>query len=157
MNNKYINFYNNLVSLTRNKTLYEDFTSNDTFSQRLIILMFHFAFFLQNFKQPTNTKILQDVYDYTFKQLEYSIREEGFGDVTINKKMKTYINSLYSILEKIDNWDNQDVSKKSDIFQSFFNYDGDTVKLVKYFDKYSIFLKKNSFNSFLNGVINLEI
>ena len=29
--------------------------------------------------------------------------------------------------------------------------------LVKYFDKYSIFLKKNSFNSFLNGVINLEI
>ena len=33
----------------------------------------------------------------------------------------------------------------------------DTFKLVKYFDKYSIFLKKNSFNSFLNGVINLEI
>ena len=71
--------------------------------------------------------------------------------------MKIYINSLYSILEKIDNWDYHDMSKKRDIFKSFFNYDGDTVKLVNYFDKYSIFLKKNSFNSFLNGVINLEI
>ena len=100
---------------------------------------------------------MQEVFDYVIRELEISIREIGYGDASINKKMKTYINSLYSILEKIDNWDNHDVIKKSDIFQSFFNYDGDTVKLVKYFDKYSIFLKKNSFNSFLNGVINLEI
>ncbi len=100
---------------------------------------------------------MQEVFDYVIRELEISIREIGYGDASINKKMKTYINSLYSILEKIDNWDNHDVSKKSDIFQSFFNYDGDTVKLVKYFEKYSIFLKKNSFNSFLNGVINLEI
>ena len=70
--------------------------------------------------------------------------------------MKTYINSLYSILEKIDNWNSLDIIDKKHIFQSFFNYDGDVDKLVKYFDKYSIFLEKNSFNSFLNGVVNLE-
>ena len=58
MNNKYINFYNNLVSLTRNKILYEKFTSNDTFSQRLTILMFHFAFFLRNFKEPEHIEQL---------------------------------------------------------------------------------------------------
>ena len=112
---------------------------------------------MKEYKKTQNKELLQEVFDYVIRELEISIREIGYGDASINKKMKTYINSLYSILEKIDNWDNHDVIKKSDIFRSFFNYDGDTVKLVKYFDKYSIFLKKNSFNSFLNGVINLEI
>ena len=153
MNNKYINFYNNLVSLTRNKTLYEDFTSNETFSQRLIILMFHFAFFLQNFKKPVNTKILQDVYDYTFKQLEYSIREEGFGDVTINKKMKTYINTFHLILDKIKNWDNFDRLQKKTLLLSYLDFDNSNdSKIVDYFDNYRIFLSKNSLNSLLKGV-----
>ena len=71
--------------------------------------------------------------------------------------MKTYVNSLYSILEKIEGWDQLSLDNKNQIFISFLNYDGDVSKLTKYFDKYSIFLKKNSFNSFLNGVINQEI
>ena len=56
---------------------------------------------------------MQEVFDYVIRELEISIREIGYGDASINKKMKTYINSLYSILEKIDNWDNHDVSKKA--------------------------------------------
>tara|TARA_Y100001970_G_scaffold24075_1_gene28474 strand:- start:198 stop:668 length:471 start_codon:yes stop_codon:yes gene_type:complete len=153
MNNKYINFYNNLVSLTRNKILYEKFTSNDTFSQRLTILMFHFAFFLRNFKEPEHTKILQDVYDYTFKQLEYSIREEGFGDVTINKKMKTYINTFHSILEKIENWNDFNSEQKKTIIFSYLDLDNSIdSKIVDYFENYRIFLTKNSLNSLLKGV-----
>ena len=31
MNNKYINIYNNLVNLTRNKDLYRNFEKQDTF------------------------------------------------------------------------------------------------------------------------------
>ncbi len=100
---------------------------------------------------------MQDVFDYVFKELEISIREIGYGDASINKKMKTYVNSLYSILEKIENWENLKTNNKNQILESFFNYEGDLNKLIKYFDKYSIFLKKNSFNSFLNGVINLKI
>ena len=156
-NKNYINIYNNLVKYSRNKSIFSLFTDNDTFSDRLLIFFFHVGFFLKEDKKTQDKELLQEVFDYVIRELEISIREIGYGDASINKKMKTYINSLYSILEKIDNWDNHDVSKKSDIFQSFFNYDGDTDKLVKYFDKYSIFLKKNSFNSFLNGVINLEI
>ena len=153
MNNKYINFYNNLVSLTRNKNLYEEFTSNDTFSQRLIILMFHLAFFLRKFKEPMNKKTLQEVYDYTFKQLEYSIREEGFGDVTINKKMKTYINTFHSILEKIENWDNFNSIEKKTIILSFLDLDNNIdSKIVDYFENYRNFLSKNSLNSLLKGV-----
>ena len=56
MNNNYINFYNNLVNLTRNKSLYMEFTKQDTFSDRLIIFLFHFAFFLNIFKASSAKK-----------------------------------------------------------------------------------------------------
>ena len=153
----FINIYNNLVKFSRNKLIFSLFTQKDTFSDRLIIFLFHFGFFLKEFKKTQDKELLQEIFDYIFKELEISIREIGYGDASINKKMKTYVNSLYSIIEKIESWDQLSLDNKNRIFISFLNYDGDVSKLTKYFDKYSIFLKKNSFNSFLNGVINLEI
>ena len=47
MREDYTNIYNNLVKLTRNKNLYKTLKNKDTFSDRLIILLFHFAFFLK--------------------------------------------------------------------------------------------------------------
>ena len=156
-NKNYINIYNNLVKYSRNKSIFSLFTDNDTFSDRLLIFFFHFGFFLKEYKKTQDKELLQEVFDYVIRELEISIREIGYGDASINKKMKTYVNSLYSILEKIDNWDNLNSLEKNQIFESFFNYEGDISKLIKYFDKYSIFLKNRSFNSFVNGVINLEI
>ncbi len=146
-----------MIKYSRNKSIFSYFTKKDTFSDRLLIFFFHFGFFLKEYKKTQSKDLLQEVFDYVIRELEISIREIGYGDASINKKMKTYINSLYSILEKIDNWNNLEVSEKNLIFQSFLNFEGNNHELVKYFDKYSIFLKKNSFNSFLNGVIKLEI
>ena len=75
MDNNYINFYNNLVDLTRNKTIYKDFTDQDTFSDRLIIFLFHYAFFLNVFKSDSQKNIHQGVFAYILKQLEISLRE----------------------------------------------------------------------------------
>ena len=146
-----------MIKFSRNKSIFTSFTDKDTFSDRLLIFLFHFGFFLKEHKKKQKKELLQDVFDYIFRELEISIREIGYGDASINKKMKTYVNSLYSILEKIDNWDNLNSLEKNQIFESFFNYEGDISELIKYFDKYSIFLKNRSFNSFVNGVINLEI
>ena len=157
VNKNYINIYNNLVKFSRNKSIFSLFTKNDTFSDRLLIFLFHFGFFLKEYKKTVNKELLQNVFDYILKELEISIREIGYGDASINKKMKVYVNSLYSIIEKIDNWENLSSSEKNIIFESFFNIDGDLSKLIKYFDKYSLFLQKNSFNLFVNGVINHEI
>ena len=156
-NKNYINIYNNLVKFSRNKSIFSLFTNNDTFSDRLLIFLFHFGFFLKEYKKTVNKELMQNVFDYILKELEISIREIGYGDASINKKMKVYVNSLYSIIEKIDNWENLNSSEKNIIFESFFNIDGDLSKLIKYFDKYSLFLQKNSFNLFVNGVINYEI
>ena len=39
-------------------------------------------------------KLLQEIYDYIFRQVELSIREIGYGDQSINKKMKDYLNLI---------------------------------------------------------------
>ena len=95
MSTNYINVYNNLIKLTTNKNLYNGFNKQDTFSDRLILFLLHFAFFLKVFKNEKNTVILQEIYDFNFRQLELSIREIGYGDQSINKKMKNYINMFH--------------------------------------------------------------
>ena len=95
MNSKYLNIYNNLIKLTRNKEIFEKLSNEETFSDRLILLMIHFAFFIKVYKKPNNKKEFQEIHDFFFKQLELSIREIGYGDVTINKKMKEYINLFF--------------------------------------------------------------
>ena len=109
MRTEYLNLYNNLIKLTTNKKLYKGFTKQDTFSDRLIFFLIHFAFFLKVFKKEDNSKIMQDIYDFNFRQLELSIREIGYGDQSINKKMKDYINFFHSIVSEVHFWD--DLSK----------------------------------------------
>ena len=99
---------------------------------------------------------MQKIYDYIFRQLELSIREIGYGDASINKKMKTYINTFYSILDKIDNWENLADKDKGDLLKSFFNINDEITDLSKYFDKYRLFLIKSSLNSFTKGVVKPE-
>ena len=153
MDNNYINFYNNLVDLTRNKILYKDFAYQDTFSDRLVIFLFHFAFFLNVFKSNSQKNILQTVFDYIFKQLEISLREIGYGDTAINKRMKSYVNFFYSILNKIDGWEDLDRESQKKIFKFYLNIKNESFVLVEYFEKYRNYLKKSTFNSLLKGVI----
>ena len=58
MKNNYLNIYNNLIKLTRNKTLYLMLEKEDTFSDRLIFLFFHLAIFLKHFKSSVSSKSL---------------------------------------------------------------------------------------------------
>ena len=112
MNQKYIHVYNNLINFSRNKDLYINLNRQDNFSDRLIIFLLHFAFLLKNFKNEENKIVLQDIYDFIFRQLELSIREIGYGDQSINKKMKDYINLFHSMVSEIHFWDNLRDSEK---------------------------------------------
>ena len=103
---EFVNLYNTLVNLSRNKSLFSIFTDKDTFSDRILILLFHFAFFLREYKRSNDKEYLQKFFDYFFRQIELSLREIGYGDVSINKKMKDYINIFYSILDKINEHNN---------------------------------------------------
>ena len=152
MNKNYINIYNNLVKLTRNKDLYIDFKEQDTFSDRLIFFLLHFAFFLKIYKENNDKKLLQEIYDFIFRQVELSIREIGYGDQSINKKMKDYLNLFYGMIDKIHNWDNLTKESRISILDTFLDNAIDTDYLVGYFEKYRLNLKNNTLNSHLKGV-----
>ena len=154
MKNNFLNIYNNLIKLTRNKILYENMSNNESFSDRLIIFLFHFAFFLKLYKKQTSKENLQNLYDFIFKQIELSIREIGYGDASINKKMKAYVNVMYAIIDKVELWENLDLTSKTKFFSEFINVDKKSTFFVSYFDKYSSYLLKNSFNYFTKEVIS---
>ena len=142
-----------MINLTRNKELYKSLNRKDNFSDRLTLFLLHFSFFLKNFKKLENKIILQEIYDFNFRQLELSIREIGYGDQSINKKMKDYLHLFYGMIDKIHNWDNFNNESKKQILKYFFDNVEDIEYLVDYFDKYFSFLLNNTLNSHLKGVI----
>jgi len=153
MNNNFINVYNNLVNLTRNKDLYQNFVEQDTFSDRLIFFLFHFAFFLKVLKNEKNKDLLQKIYDYVFRKLELSIREIGYGDQSINKKMKDYINIFYGMLDKIHMWEASSQNVKKSILLTYIDKNVNEIELVEYFDQYIEDLSNNTLNYYLKGVL----
>ena len=154
MSEKYIYIYNNLINYTRNKDLYKSLGREDNFSDRLTLFLLHFAFFLKNFKNEKNKIVLQEIYDFNFRQLELSIREIGYGDQSINKKMKDYINLFHSMVSEVHFWKDLTRSqkiKKISIFLSDFN---EIDKLLDHFELYSEDLSKKTLNSYLKSVSN---
>ena len=156
MNIEYLNIYNNLIKLTRNKNLYLNLKNKDTFSDRLIILLFHFGFFLQFYKDEATKKDSQNLFDFVIKQIELSIREIGYGDVSINKKMKDYVNLFYLILEKIEKWHSLEKSKKTNLIADLININRDNDLLANYFDKYREFLINNPLKNFRKDIIEFK-
>ena len=142
-----------MIKLTRNKELYKDFKNQDTFSDRIIFFLLHFAFFLKIYKENNDKKLLQEIYDQTFRQVELSIREIGYGDQSINKKMKDYLNLFYGMIDKIHNWDNLKVESKITLLENFLDNSKNAEHLVHYFEKYRLNLLNNTLNSHIKGVI----
>ena len=154
MRTEYLNLYNNLIKLTTNKKLYKGFLKQDTFSDRLIFFLIHFAFFLKVFKKEDNSKIMQDIYDFNFRQLELSIREIGYGDQSINKKMKDYINFFHSIVSEVHFWDDLSKDQKKNKISLFIDNSTEIDYLVEYFEEYQENLQKKNLNYFLKSVRN---
>ena len=152
MKYNYIDIYNNLIELTTNKNLYNGFNKQDTFSDRLIFFLFHFAFFLKVYKNEKNSDILQEIYDFNFRQLELTIREVGYGDQSVNKKMKDYINLFHSIVSDIHYWDNYSKNEKKNKISLLFDNLDENDYLVDYFDDFKADLTKKNLNYFLKSV-----
>ena len=126
----------------------------DNFSDRLTLFLLHFSFLLKNFKNEKNKEILQEIYDFNFRQLELSIREIGYGDQSINKKMKNYINLFHSMVSEIHFWDQlskDEKYKKISLFLSDFN---EINHLLDYFEEFNSKLSKKTLNSYLKSVSN---
>ena len=107
-------------------------------------MLFHFSIILKIFKKK-GKKFDQKTYDLFFHNIENNLRELGFGDISVNKKMKDLNKILYDILLKIEkdleenkfkinpaitikyfkdlkSHKNEELSDLNDYFTSFFNF-----------------------------------
>ncbi len=113
-------------------------------------MFFHFSIFLKIFKKK-NERFNQKIYDELFHYIENDLRELGYGDVSVNKKMKDLNKILYDILIKIENNDEYD------------QFNINSLLVLKYFkelddeksDKYMIFT--SYFNNFYNFCFELSL
>ena len=154
MKDHYLNIYNNLIKLTRNKSLFEKLNIQDSFYDRMIVFFIHFAFFLKVYKKEDNKQYLQKLYDFVFNQIDISLQEVGHGDTTINNKMKNYVSIFHSIIKKVDYWESLKNEEKTNFFSTFFEHSIESSYFVEYFEKYRNFLTNNTLNYFTKGVIN---
>ena len=153
MEKSYIHLYNKLIELARNKDLYKNFKNQDVFSDRLTFFLLHFAIFFKVFRKKDNKKILQEIYDFIFRQLELSIREIGYGDQSINKKMKDYINLFHDMIDKFHFWEDLNKEQKQEIIKNYTLNSENTSFYLDYFENFLNSLKKNTLNSYIKSVI----
>ena len=143
------NLYNKLVELSRNIFFYKDLKLSENFETRIILIFFHFSVILLKFRKNNNSKFPQKIFDNIFLNIEYHLRELGFGDVVVNKKMKTLNKIFYNILLKmeIDN-DNKLIFKKNIIKEHFILNDNNNSKITSKLEEY--------YGNFCNFCFELE-
>ena len=151
--------YNKIVLLTRKKFLYKDYKLSDSFSNRIYLIFFHLCLILNELK---NRKIDKDssqmIFDYFIRQIETNCRELGYGDTSINKKMKILVELFYEILINCEKWNKTKNTSKNNLIIKFFDPSSGNIllvgKLTNYFDKFALFIKDIPLNLLIKGVFN---
>ena len=82
-------------------------------------MFMHFSIMLIVFRKK-KVKFSQAAYDKLFQNIENNLRELGFGDVSVNKKMKDFNKILYDILLKIDKSDNSNFNINQKLIFKYF-------------------------------------
>ena len=97
--------YNTLLTLSRDIFFYKELKLPDTFQTRIYLMFVHFSVMLISLKKK-NLKFNQKSYDELFFTIENNLRELGFGDIAVNKKMKELNKIFYDILLKLESTTN---------------------------------------------------
>ena len=88
--------------MSRNIFFYKKINLEDSYETRVYLMFFHYSIILFIMKKKGN-KPDQENYNNFFFHIENNLREMGFGDVSVNKKMKDLNKIFYDILIKISN------------------------------------------------------
>ena len=94
--------YQNIVEISRSKFFYIDYELDDSFETRFDLIIFHafMIFYFYKSKNINKSSLSQMLFDYMFNDFENNLREMGFGDIAVNKKMKLFVRAFYGRLSQ---------------------------------------------------------
>ena len=149
--------YNTLLTLSRNLFFYNKIKLKDTFESRIYLMFIHFSIMMIVFKKK-GKKFDQKSYDSLFFNIENNLRELGYGDVAVNKKMKDLNKILYDILLKINHLENDSFKINKNLIIKYFNQlnDIDSQKYLN-FERYLNDFYKFCFELSLENMIREAI
>ena len=98
-------------------------------------MFLHFSIILIIFKK-SKIKYPQSSYDNLFFSIENNLRELGFGDVAVNKKMKDINKIFYDILLKLNIDERAIKINKKLIIKYFSHLEDGSFKKYELFDQY---------------------
>ena len=155
-----IELYNTLLTLSRNLFFYNKIKLNDTFETRIYLMFFHFSIMMIIFKKKEK-KFDQSAYDSLFFNIENNLRELGYGDVAVNKKMKDLNKILDDILLKINNSENDSFRINKSLIIKYFNQlnDKDSQKYLdfeRYLNDFYKFCFELSLENMIREAINFK-
>ena len=158
--------YNKILLISRNKLFYTKLQLNDTFQNRINLIFLHTSFLFVKTKQNRTNQsfkiFCQKMFDFIFDKIELNMREIGYGDTVINKKMKLLVKSFYNILLFCENYTSNNVQNKNSFLFKYLTKntdkkDADNTNLVEYFDRNQAFCFDLSQDSVLKGDLNFNI
>ena len=151
-----------MVQLSRNKFFYQELKLSDNFQTRALLIFFHLAIIFKTKKNSKNKKVLQNLFDNTFQNIEIDIRELGYGDTKVNKTMKTLSKIFYDILLSLDKKKLFSFNNNTLLLKKYF-YDVEKTrdlrkinKLADYLEKFQNFCFDLDVNNMLNGSIDFK-
>ena len=122
--------YNKILLDARNPVIFKEFIKDDLNNKILVFLIFLSKTFNKIDKSDNN---YQKFFDYIFNRIETDLRELGYGDMSVNKKMKIIVTKFYSILIDFKNYKKPKYKKNYSIIRKYF-------KDVRKIDDFSDFL-----------------
>ena len=151
-----------MVELSRNIFFYKDLRLKDNFETRIILIFLHLSIILILTKKKNKDNFKQDIFDNIFLNIEYHIRELGFGDVVVNKKMKTLNKIFYNIIIKLNEEKKPSFKASKTLLNEYFPIDNKDQNEI--LDKLEVYLK-NFYNfcfeltsdNMLKGEINFKL
>jgi cytochrome b pre-mRNA-processing protein 3 len=155
----YKGIYSKLVELSRNIFFYKKIQLKDNFETRINLLFIHLSLVLIVFKEKNKSDFPQEIFDNIFLNIEYHIRELGYGDIAVNKKMKLLLQIFYDILLKIKLPKSKNNRINRDMIGIYLMPQSeDKVQLIDdlaiYFEKFHNYCFELENNSMLKGKIN---
>ena len=132
----------------------------DNFETRINLVFIHFSLLLIIFKKK-DKNFPQEIFDNIFLNIEYHIRELGYGDVTVNKKMKILTRVFYDILLKINKSKTDTFETNIQILKTNFDTNDENTSILidnlsLYFNVFYNFCFELKTDNMLKGQINFK-